>query len=135
HPHDLHLQHRDRGRSVQPGRGRRGDPRAGDRGHLGRLAVLPPPGGADMSTTIIRGGPQTPAAEPPPGRGRGRGGRRASRPPEPVDDSIPVSYYGLRRGTVTAVAMLCVLFAVFTLIPIAWIVINATKTQANIFET
>ncbi|HEV8221146.1 MAG TPA: carbohydrate ABC transporter permease [Streptosporangiaceae bacterium] len=84
-----------------------------------------------MSTTIIRGGPRTPAAEPPPGRGR----RRASRPPEPVDDSIPVSYYGLRRGTVTAVTVLCVLFAVFTLIPIAWIVINATKTQANIFET
>jgi multiple sugar transport system permease protein len=52
-----------------------------------------------------------------------------------VDDSIPVSYYGLRRGTVTAVTLLCVLFAVFTLIPIAWIVINATKTQANIFET
>jgi len=86
-----------------------------------------------MSTTIIRGAPQTPAAEPPPSRGRGR--RRASRPPEPVDDSIPVSYYGLRRGTVTAVTLLCVLFALFTLIPIAWIVINATKTQANIFET
>jgi len=31
--------------------------------------------------------------------------------------------------------VLCVLFAVFTLIPIAWIAINATKTQANIFET
>ena len=86
-----------------------------------------------MTTTIIRGGPEQPAAEPPPGRGRGR--RRASRPPEPVDDSIPVSYYGLRRGTVTAVTVLCVLFAVFTLIPIAWIAINATKTQANIFET
>jgi multiple sugar transport system permease protein len=86
-----------------------------------------------MSTTIIRGGPQTPAAEPPPGRGRG--GRRANRPPERVDDEIPISYYGLRRGTVTAVTVLCALFALFTLIPIAWIVINATKTQANIFET
>ena len=86
-----------------------------------------------MSTTIIRGGPQTPGAEPPPGRGRG--GRRANRPPERVDDEIPISYYGLRRGTVTAVTVLCALFALFTLIPIAWIVINATKTQANIFET
>jgi multiple sugar transport system permease protein len=89
-----------------------------------------------MSTTIIRGGgPQPPAAEPPPGRGRLRGGRRAAPRPETGDDSIPVSYYGLRRGTVTVVTVLCVLFAVFTLIPIVWILINATKTQANIFET
>ena len=29
----------------------------------------------------------------------------------------------------------CVLFAIFTLIPIVWLIINSTKTQANIFET
>ena len=30
---------------------------------------------------------------------------------------IPVRIYGLRKGTVTLVTTLCVLFAVFTLIP------------------
>jgi multiple sugar transport system permease protein len=49
--------------------------------------------------------------------------------------AIPVNLYGLRRGTVPSLTALCVLFAIFTLIPIAWIVINSTKTQSNIFET
>lgn len=48
---------------------------------------------------------------------------------------IPIQLYGLRRGTVTALTVVCALFAVFTLIPIAWIVINSTKTQANIFSS
>lgn len=48
---------------------------------------------------------------------------------------IPIQLYGLRRGTVTALTVVCALFAVFTLIPIAWIVINSTKTQANIFQS
>ena len=43
--------------------------------------------------------------------------------------------YGLRRGTVSLLTTLAFLFAIFTLVPIAWIVINSTKTQANIFET
>jgi multiple sugar transport system permease protein len=43
--------------------------------------------------------------------------------------------YGLKRGTTTVLTLVCVLFALFTLTPIAWIVINSTKTQANIFET
>lgn len=51
------------------------------------------------------------------------------------DDEIPVELYGLRRGTVTALTALAFAFAIFTLIPIAWILINSTKTQANIFET
>jgi len=46
-----------------------------------------------------------------------------------------VELYGLRRGTVTLLTTLAFLFAIFTLVPIAWIVINSTKTQANIFET
>jgi multiple sugar transport system permease protein len=49
--------------------------------------------------------------------------------------TIPVKLYGLRRGTVSGLTALCFLFAIFTLIPIAWILINSTKTQANIFET
>lgn len=53
----------------------------------------------------------------------------------PDEDTIPIEFYGLRRGTVTAVTTFCVLFAIFTLIPIVWLVINSTKTQANIFET
>ena len=50
-------------------------------------------------------------------------------------NTIPVRLYGLRRGTVTALTVLCALFAVFILVPIAWIVINSTKTQANLFQT
>lgn len=51
------------------------------------------------------------------------------------DAAIPVEFYGLRRGTVGVLTGLCVLFALFTLVPIAWILINSTKTQANVFET
>jgi len=51
------------------------------------------------------------------------------------DSEIPVELYGLPRGTVTLLTLLAFLFAIFTLIPIAWLVINSTKTQANIFET
>jgi multiple sugar transport system permease protein len=51
------------------------------------------------------------------------------------DNEIPVELYGLPRGTVGLLTTLAFLFALFTLIPIAWILINSTKTQANIFET
>jgi multiple sugar transport system permease protein len=64
--------------------------------------------------------------------------RRAARKQERLeeqDSAIPVELYGLRRGTVTLLTTLAFLFAIFTLVPIAWIVINSTKTQANIFET
>jgi multiple sugar transport system permease protein len=77
------------------------------------------------ATTVVRPGPEPgPAVPPPPRRRRGQD-----------DDSIPIEYYGLRRGTVTTVTTLCVLFALFTLVPIVWLVINSTKTQANIFES
>jgi multiple sugar transport system permease protein len=51
------------------------------------------------------------------------------------DAAIPVELYGLRRGTVSVLTACCVLFAVFTLIPLVWVIINSTKTQANIFES
>lgn len=51
------------------------------------------------------------------------------------DDAIPVRLYGLRRGTVALCTTLCVLFAIFILTPFAWVVINSTKTQANIFQS
>lgn len=47
--------------------------------------------------------------------------------------AVPVRFYGLPRGAVTFLTALCVLFAVFTLVPIAWIVINSTKNQASLF--
>jgi len=49
------------------------------------------------------------------------------------DAAIPVELYGLKRGTVTALTTCCVLFAVFTLAPVVWVIINSTKTQSNIF--
>jgi multiple sugar transport system permease protein len=53
---------------------------------------------------------------------------------EEQDAAIPVELYGLKRGTVTVLTVCCVLFAAFTLVPILWIIINSTKTQANIFQ-
>jgi len=70
------------------------------------------------------------AAPPESRRQRRRRERLAAR-----DAEIPIALYGLRRGTVTLLTALAFLFAIFTLIPIAWIVINSTKTQANIFES
>jgi multiple sugar transport system permease protein len=54
---------------------------------------------------------------------------------EEQDANIPVEFYGLKRGTVSVLTACCVLFAIFTLIPIVWIIINSTKTQANIFQS
>jgi multiple sugar transport system permease protein len=49
--------------------------------------------------------------------------------------AIPVQLYGLKRGAMTALTVCCVLFAIFTLAPVAWIIVNSTKTQANVFGT
>jgi multiple sugar transport system permease protein len=81
----------------------------------------------------------TPPREAPgdPARAR-RESRRERRRRERLDErshEIPIKLYGLRRGTVTGLTLLCGLFAVFTLAPILWIVINSTKTQANLFQT
>ena len=79
-------------------------------------------------TIVSHGRPPEPPAAAPPDR------RRRRRHQQPSDE-IPIEYYGLRRGTVTAITAACTVFAVFTLIPIVWLIINSTKTQANIFET
>ncbi|MGH3278818.1 MAG: carbohydrate ABC transporter permease [Trebonia sp.] len=79
-------------------------------------------------TATSRGSTRTAPAESR--RERRRRERLAAR-----DAEIPIRLYGLRRGTVTLLTALAFLFAIFTLIPIAWILINSTKTQANIFET
>jgi multiple sugar transport system permease protein len=84
-------------------------------------------------TAVARPGKaDTTQAAPKSGRWRRR---RRSRPDDPGSDVIPIEMYGLKRGTTTVLTLVCVLFAIFTLTPIAWIVINSTKTQANIFET
>lgn len=49
--------------------------------------------------------------------------------------TVPIHLYGLRRGTVTVLTGVCAAFALFVLAPIAWLVINATKTQANVYGT
>ena len=85
-----------------------------------------------MSTKTSAGRAGTTQAAPKPGRWRRR---RRSRPDDPGSDVIPIEMYGLKRGTTTVLTLVCVLFALFTLTPIAWIIINSTKTQANIFET
>jgi multiple sugar transport system permease protein len=70
-----------------------------------------------------------------PRRAETRRERRQRERQEEETRTIPIKMYGLRRGTVTGLTVLCALFAIFTLVPIAWIVINSTKTQSNIFET
>ncbi|HWD68737.1 MAG TPA: carbohydrate ABC transporter permease [Solirubrobacteraceae bacterium] len=50
-------------------------------------------------------------------------------------DRIPVARYGLSRTTRTLMTSACVLFALFILAPLAWLVVNATKTQANVYSS
>jgi multiple sugar transport system permease protein len=73
--------------------------------------------------------------QPPAPGGESRRQRRRRERLEEQAAVIPVELYGLRRGTVTALTVCCALFAIFTLVPIAWIIVNSTKTQANIFGT
>lgn len=87
-----------------------------------------------MSATTVLGDRRKPEPAAPESRRRRRRRERRERE-RSAEYSIPIEYYGLRRGTVTVVTVLCAAFAIFTLIPIAWVVINSTKTQANIFET
>jgi multiple sugar transport system permease protein len=71
----------------------------------------------------------------PPGQRETRRERRKRERLAEQAAMIPVKLYGLRRGTVPLLTALCALFAVFTLVPIAWIIINSSKTQANIFQS
>jgi multiple sugar transport system permease protein len=51
------------------------------------------------------------------------------------DDASQLRIFGVGRRSVILFTALSALFAVFTLAPIAWIVINSTKTQANIYQS
>jgi multiple sugar transport system permease protein len=55
--------------------------------------------------------------------------------PPPRSDQIPVERYGLRRGTTTILTVVSAAFAAFILAPLVWLLINATKTQANVYGT
>jgi multiple sugar transport system permease protein len=50
-------------------------------------------------------------------------------------DAIPLRMLGVSRRTSVTLTTICVLFAIFTLAPLVWIVINATKTQYNIIQS
>jgi multiple sugar transport system permease protein len=61
--------------------------------------------------------------------------RREAKRQQELMATVPLRLYGLRKGTVSFITVLCGLFAIFTLAPVVWILINATKNQANIFES
>ena len=52
---------------------------------------------------------------------------------ESADLLVPAHLYGLRRGTTSVLTAVCVLFAIFVLAPLVWLLINATKNQANVY--
>ncbi|HTW07780.1 MAG TPA: carbohydrate ABC transporter permease [Acidimicrobiales bacterium] len=49
--------------------------------------------------------------------------------------ALPLHLYGLRRSTVNLVTIACAIFAIFTLIPVWWIFVSATKTTTNLNST
>ena len=82
-----------------------------------------------MTTTTS--GPTTTGSRP---RSK-RAVRRQAQRQEEMMATVPLRLYGLRKGTVNFITVLCGLFAIFTLAPIVWILINSTKNQANIFQS
>jgi multiple sugar transport system permease protein len=64
-----------------------------------------------------------------------RAARREKRRQEDEMAQVPLRLYGLKKGTVNFITVLCALFAMFTIAPIVWILINSTKNQANIFQS
>jgi multiple sugar transport system permease protein len=48
-------------------------------------------------------------------------------------DLVPARLYGLRKSTTVLLTVISSLFAVFVLAPLVWLVINATKDQADVY--
>jgi len=71
------------------------------------------------------------------GAGAASGARTAPGRPRGRDDAgmIPLHLYGLRRRTVNLVTLACGLFTIFTLVPVWWIFVSATKTAPNLNST
>jgi multiple sugar transport system permease protein len=61
--------------------------------------------------------------------------RRRIRRADALAANVPVRLYGVRRGTVILLTLCSVLFALFILAPLVWIMVNATKTQPNVYES
>ena len=83
--------------------------------------------------TSVHGPTRAPAA-----RGRRsdlKAARRRARRQERDYAETQLRVFGVRKRTLNMMTAACVVFALFTLLPIAWIVINATKTQTNIFHS
>ncbi len=78
--------------------------------------------------SVINPGVSAPSAT----RAAARARRREERE---LEAAATIRIFGIRRRTVALVTGLCILFALFTLVPIAWMLINSTKNQANIFES
>jgi multiple sugar transport system permease protein len=100
-----------------------------------RAGTTPGPAGSQAATGLAGGEGRAPATTAHRWRPAWLNGAGAERRARDREDDIPIALYGLKRGTVTLLTLLCAAFALFTLIPIAWIMINSTKTQANIFES
>lgn len=62
-------------------------------------------------------------------------GDRRTRSTRNALDQVPARLYGLRKGTSAVLTIVSGLFAVFILAPLVWLLINATKTQANVYGT
>lgn len=65
----------------------------------------------------------------------GRERRRSERIAQQEASRVPLRIYGIGRGTVVVLTGCACLFALFILAPLVWLVINATKTQANVYST
>lgn len=50
-------------------------------------------------------------------------------------DGVPLRLLGVKRWTVFLLTAVCIVFAIYTLVPIVWVIVNATKTQENILTT
>jgi multiple sugar transport system permease protein len=48
-------------------------------------------------------------------------------------DLVPARLYGLRKSTTVLLTIISSLFAVFVLAPLVWLLINATKDQADVY--
>jgi len=48
---------------------------------------------------------------------------------------VPAHLYGLRRGTTVVLTVISSLFALFILGPLIWLVINATKDKADVYDS
>jgi multiple sugar transport system permease protein len=67
----------------------------------------------------------------------GSGRAPTTRPAQGASNGTPspVRLYGLGRRTINAVTVACGLFAIFTLVPIWWLFVSASKTVPNLNST